>query len=146
MIYGYLQWGGNLRLHEKESQQRKPLEKTRMRQTSTRITQVRKWPWQCQMGTQVEELRSVVFENSPIINLNFLCVQCLLSQSLQFCEMLQHYLSYAMGNSESSLYVWLECTDKVESSHPSLCRAPKAAGQQQKQLEGTEQHMIPGSQ
>lgn len=68
-------------------------------------SQFRKWPWQCQMGTQVEELGSVVFENSPIINLNFLCVQCVLSQSLQFSEMLLHYLSYAMGNSESSLYV-----------------------------------------
>lgn len=139
MIYGYLQWGGNLRLHEKESQQRKPLEKMRMRWTSTRITQFRKWPWQCQMGTQVEELGSVVFENSPIINLNFLCVQCLLSQSLQFCEMLRHYLVMLWGiQSQACMYDWnVLIKQRV---------APKAAGQQQKQLEGTEWLMIPGSQ
>ena len=76
-----------------------------MRWASTRITQSRERPWQCQLGTQGEEPGSVVSEDSRIMSWNFLCVQCLLSQSLQFCEMLQCCLSYAMGNSESSLYV-----------------------------------------
>lgn len=46
-------------------------EERRMRWTSTRITQSRKRPWQCQPGTQVEEPGSVVSESNPVIGFNF---------------------------------------------------------------------------
>lgn len=48
-----------------------------MRWASTRITQSRERPWQCQLGTQGEEPGSVVSEDSRIMSWNFLCVQCL---------------------------------------------------------------------